>query len=522
MQPAGKNVLILIEAIVATVILSTVALLDFYAVNARELTSGIRLVPFAEGTLGAVAIFAGCLRLLLPGFALWRILLATGLATFVFYSYGEMAAPLKAHLGAWLPLSWMAITLAVGVLALIFLRRLATISIVLALSVAFSAPSIARIVTFLASDQRSQSASDEPGASTVGVRISPNIYWIVLDGYPRQDVLQKYFGFDNSGFIQSLTSLGFTVLGKSLSNFPATIYSISSTLSTDYVVRPNGDEIEPFALKEMYPIVRGKSRAVANFKAAGYHYVHFENGYDYLTECDASEPRCVRGNVGLDELDTAILSNTPIIDLIVDWDKLKGRLSDPFALGGVEDLTDKLDMIRKTPAPFFVYAHILAPHPPIRFRSDCSFRPAEPDLKGWSASARPAFVEQLECVNSQTLTLLQEVTRSDPRALIILQSDHGTAFNGQFEKAPTDWLDTDLQERFGVLNALRLPETCRASAASDLTLIDTFPLVLSCLTGRDFKRHSPRFFVTPYEDSEYFGRMAEYPADRVKSASSKP
>jgi hypothetical protein len=348
MQPAGKN--ILIESIVATVILSTVALLDFYAVNARELTSGIRLVPFAEGTLGAVAIFAGCLRLLLPGFALWRILLATGLATFVFYSYGEMAAPLKAHLGPWLPLSWMAITLAVGVLALIFLRRLSTISIVLALSVAFSAPSLARIVTFLASDHPSQSASDEPGASTVGVRISPNIYWIVLDGYPRQDVLQKYFGFDNSGFIQSLTSLGFTVLGKSLSNFPATIYSISSTLSTDYVVRANGDEIEPFALKEMYPIVRGKSRAVASFKAAGYHYVHFENGYDYLTECDANEPRCVRGNVGLDELDTAILSNTPIIDLIVDWDKLKGRISDPFALGGVEDLTDKLDMIRKTPA----------------------------------------------------------------------------------------------------------------------------------------------------------------------------
>jgi hypothetical protein len=519
MQPAGKNVLILIESIVVTIILSTVALLDFYAVNARELTSVIRLVGYVEGTLGAVAIFAGCLRLLLPGFALWRILLATGLATFVFYSYGEIAGPLKVHLGGWLPLSWMAITLAVGALALIFLRRPAAISVALALSVAFSGPSIARIVTFLASEHRSQSASEEPGAVTVGTRISPNIYWIVLDAYPRQDVLQKDFAFDNSGFIQSLTSLGFTVLGRSLSNFPATIYSISSTLSRNYVVRANGEGIEPFAMKEMYPIVRGKSRTVSSLKAMGYTYVHFENGYDYLTECDANEPRCIRGNVGLDELDTAILSNTPIVDLIVDWDKLKGRLSDPFALGGVEDLTAKLDMIRKTPSPFFVYAHILAPHPPIRFRSDCSFRPAEPDLKGWNAAARPAFVEQLECVNSRTLTLLREVTRSDPGALIILQSDHGTAFNGQFEKPPTDWLDADLQERFGVLNALRLPETCRASAVSDLTLVDTFPLVLSCLTGGEFKRHSPRFFVTPYEDSKDFGHVAEYPADRVRSAS---
>ena len=115
------------------------------------------------------------------------------------------------------------------------------------------------------------------------------------------------------------------------------MYSISSTLNMDYIVRANGDRIEPFPIKEMYSIVRGKSRTVSRLKAAGYNYVHFENGYDYLTKCDADEPRCVHGNVGLDELDTAILSNTPIIDLIVYWEKLKDRLhSTPFAWGGVE------------------------------------------------------------------------------------------------------------------------------------------------------------------------------------------
>jgi hypothetical protein len=143
-------------------------------------------------------------------------------------------------------------------------------------------------------------------------------------------------------------------------------------------------------------------------------------------------------------------------------------------------------------------------------------RPADPDLGGWNAAARPAFIEQLECVNSQTLPLLRRLVQSDLGALIVLQSDHGTAFNGQFEKPPTEWLDSDLQERFGVLNALRLPEKCRASAASDLTLIDTFPLVLSCLTDGEFRRHSPRFFVTPYEDSKDFGHVYEYPASRLQ------
>ncbi len=520
MRIGGRDTLILIGSMAATIVLSTVALVDFYAMNARELMNATRVFHYAEATLAAVAICAGCLKLLLPRFPLWRALLATGLAIFVFNSYEEieqLLRALKVPLGGWLPLSWIAITLAVGALALVLLRHPTMVSVLLALSIAFSAPSVGRIGASLANEHRLQSAPNDPAATAVGNRISPNIYWVVLDGYPRQDVLQKDFAFDNGEFVRSLTSLGFAVLGRSLSNFPATMYSISSTLNMDYIVRANGDRIEPFPMKEMYSIVRGKSRTVSRLKAAGYNYVHFENGYDYLTKCDADEPRCVHGNVGLDELDTAILSNTPIIDLIVYWQKLKDKLhSTPFAWGGVDDLTSKLDMIRKTPSPFFVYAHILAPHPPIRFRADCSFRPAEPDLQGWSAAARPAFVEQLECVNSQTLTLLRRVIRSDPAALIILQSDHGTAFNGQFEKPSADWLDADLQERFGVLNALRLPEQCRFNAASDLTLIDTFPLVLSCLTGDEFKRHSPRFFVTPYEDSREFGHVSEYLANRLQ------
>jgi hypothetical protein len=223
----------------------------------------------------------------------------------------------------------------------------------------------------------------------------------------------------------------------------------------------------------------------------------------------------VRGNLGLDELDTAILSNTPIIDLIIDWEKLKGRFyKAPFAWGGVADLTTKIDTIRKTPSPFFVYAHVLAPHPPIRFRADCSFGAADPDLQGWRASARPAFIEQLQCVNTQARALLQEIVQADAGALIILQSDHGSAFRGQFEKRPTDWSEVDLHERFANLNALRLPEPCRTLAAPDLTLVDTFPLVFACRTGSELKRHlPPRFFVTPYDDSQDFGHLVEYEAD---------
>ncbi|GLR90139.1 sulfatase-like hydrolase/transferase [Bradyrhizobium iriomotense] len=503
----------LLRALAAAIVLSTVPLLDFYAANMAELTSPSRVLRYAAATLAVAAIVATSLALLLRRIALWRILLATGLMVFVFFAYDVdlIHRELQSHLGEWAPAAWIAAAIGTGVLALSLLRKPAVVTICLVVSLAFSAPSLARIATILTREHHAQALTATGSEPAARFRISPNIYWIVLDGYPRLDVLKDEFAFDNSDFIRSLATVDFVVLGKSRSNFPATVNSISSTLNSDYTVTGEGDALKPFPIEQMEALVRGKSRTVSRLASAGYTYVHFENGYDYLTECAPDVPKCVRGNLGLDELDIAILSNTPIIDLV-----LRYQQQAPFAWGGVSDLTSKLEAIRSTPSPFFLYAHVLAPHPPIRFTATCGFRAADPDLQRWTPSARPAFIDQLRCTNSQALTLLQKIVRDDASALIILQSDHGTAFRGQFGKPPTDWSDADLHERFGALDAMRLPRQCRAAAADDLTLVDTFPLVFSCLADSTFERHSPRFFVTPYDDTADFGRAVEYPSERVR------
>lgn len=516
-----SQILCLLAAFATAVILSNVALLDFYISNADELEGPAGVVRYAESAIGIVALSAALMKLLLPNFALWRILLAVGVTAFVFCSYHETKALQKTLVlsrEGWLALPWVIITITAGLIALVSLRRPAAVSVILILSIAFAAPSAVRAIALLAKSQGSQKSSNEFAASANRNRISPSIYWIVLDGYPRRDVLKDSFGFDNGGFLQTLGKLDFTVLERSFSNFPITAYSISSTLTMDYTVRTSGDEIQPIPINDLYPVIEGKGRVVSRLKAAGYNYVHFENGYDYLTRCAMGEPRCVRGKEGLNELDVAILSNTPIIDLVTDFEKMTGKADAPlFAWGGVDDLGAKLSAIQQTPAPFFLYAHVLAPHPPMRFRADCSARPAEPDLQAWSPTARPAFIDQLRCTNAQTEILLRRIVRSDPGAIVILQSDHGTAFNGQFAKPPMDWSDVDLHERFGVLNAMRLPAECRNNLRPDLTLVDTFPLVLSCLSGEGFQRHKPRFFVTPYDDSPDFGRVFEYTPDRVQA-----
>lgn len=508
-------------ALAAAAILSTVSLLDFYVRNVHHLDGPARVIRYAENTLWILGFGVALIKVLSWKLPLWRAMLAVGLGAFTFYCYDEFKAlqqTLHLPTAEWLPFFWVLLSLAVILIALVVLRSPAAVSPILVLSLAFAALPLSRVVALIAEGKVARPASVDQSAFANRPRISPNIYWIVLDGYPRGDVLLRSFDFDNGWFLDSLKSLGFTIIERSLSNFPATINSISSTLNMDYTVRADGDVVRAFSMRDMYPIVKGNSRTVARLKAAGYNYVHFENGYDYLTRCAEEEKRCIQGRKGMGEQDVAILSNTPIIDLLGKF-KVTGSEADAasaFEIGGVEDLTTKLKVVQEVPAPIFLYAHIIAPHPPIRFRADCSMRPAEPDLKAWSPNAKPAFVEQLRCVNAQADALMRKIILSDPSAIIILQSDHGSAFSGQFTKKATDWQDADLRERFGVLNAIRLPTSCNNSLAPDLTLVDTFPLVLACLTGEEFKRHTPRFFVTPYDDSPEFGQAIEYAIDRLQ------
>ena len=58
----------------------------------------------------------------------------------------------------------------------------------------------------------------------------PDVYHIVLDMYPTEDILNKRFGFDNSNFINELKSMGFRKENMK-SNYMWTSYSIPSTIN---------------------------------------------------------------------------------------------------------------------------------------------------------------------------------------------------------------------------------------------------------------------------------------------------
>ncbi len=71
-------------------------------------------------------------------------------------------------------------------------------------------------------------------SETVSVEPGPNVYLIWLDGYPRDDSLMEYFGFDNRPFLDALEDRGFAVAEHSQSQYPSTI----QTMATMMQMRP--------------------------------------------------------------------------------------------------------------------------------------------------------------------------------------------------------------------------------------------------------------------------------------------
>ena len=63
----------------------------------------------------------------------------------------------------------------------------------------------------------------------------PDIYYIILDGYGRADVLQEIYNHDNTSFTSALTERGFYVGDESQSNYLRTSLSITSALNMEYI-----------------------------------------------------------------------------------------------------------------------------------------------------------------------------------------------------------------------------------------------------------------------------------------------
>ena len=75
----------------------------------------------------------------------------------------------------------------------------------------------------------------EPVISEELIGSTPDIYYIVLDSYARNDVLLNEYNYDNSAFTNELIKRGFYLPECAHSNYFGTSISIASSLNMQYL-----------------------------------------------------------------------------------------------------------------------------------------------------------------------------------------------------------------------------------------------------------------------------------------------
>jgi hypothetical protein len=305
----------------------------------------------------------------------------------------------------------------------------------------------------------------------------PDVYFVIFDAYGRSDALKETFGIDNQPFIDSLTSLGYKVLPRSRANYAYTLLSLAATLNMQYL----GDLLPNVAPDEsaMLPIADrlNDSRVVQFFKSQGYRTVAITTGF---TALHPRVDQTLASNSGMSLFESNLLDPTPI-DIskttAFAFDAHRDRL-----LNGMRFL----DAVSAQTGPKFVFAHILMPHPPFVFGSNGQPRNAAQfqfgdanDFQGGWNSYSTGYVGQLQYLNKIALPVLARLA-ARPNTIIIVQGDHGS--RSRFDNKTIE--RADLKEPYRNLSAFFGPSKLKAALRDDMSLVNTFRVVLNTQFGQ--------------------------------------
>jgi len=443
-------------------------------------------------TLGVI-IF-GLARLITKSWQ--RGALTASLFLLLFISYGQVLAPLKSvDLGdeivgrhRYLIPSFLLIG-GLGFWGISRLKRNIrgfnhTVNLVALALIAFPVFQLASIAIMTARNEKLNQTSVNTIAAdgTTTVTVKPDVYYIILDMYGRDDVLNERYHYDNSVFLAQLEDLGFTVTRCSVSNYNMTELSLASSFNMNFLDTLGNQYKAGSTDRSGLPSLIHHSAVRSIFQQMGYRFINFESGFTFTEIRDADEflvPSYVElenkgRNLQLNAFESLLVKTTGFVivaDAQTRWLSPVVDALDMRRIHVVRELylLDKLPKLAAgDPSPKFVYAHILIPHPPFVFSSqgvDLELPSSYgPDGKGPSEKDYGiGYRNQLDYINARLIPILRQILDdSQTPPIIIIQGDHGV----------------DPKRSF-ILNAYYLPGQAETPVWQGISPVNTFRMILN-------------------------------------------
>ena len=310
----------------------------------------------------------------------------------------------------------------------------------------------------------------------------PDIYYIILDGYGRADVLDKVYSMDNGSFISELEMRDFFVGADSNSNYHKTVLSLASSLNMQYLETASdklGDSYLWWPLKDAIH----HSQIRYFLETQGYETISFFSGWD-LTDIRDADYHLSPYFVSPKDIYDIWMLKTNMANFLSIETEWVGLYSYNTHRKLITNALKNIPVAAKMEGPQFVFAHIIAPHPPFSF--DRYGNPIDPEYSYTISDARDflgsldeyesGYTEQIFFINNKIVKMVDEIlANSDVPPIIIIQGDHGPGMLTDFYS----YENTCLYERYGILNAYYLPGIDRAEIPENLSPVNTFRVVLN-------------------------------------------
>ncbi len=274
------------------------------------------------------------------------------------------------------------------------------------------------------------------------VSTKPDVYYIILDMYTRQDALLTEFNFDNSDFLSKLKDLGFYVAECSRSNYYETQSSLTTSLNLNYMSAIVEIARENHIEGSIWGLIK-ESLVRDSLTKLGYKTVAFATTYPWTEITNADYYFSPHQNLAFynylspfERLFIKTTAATSILDLESKFslsgtnNQLNGS---PYAFHIETELSllNELPQVPSIAGPKFVFAHIVITHGPPVFLPDGTIT-NDPNILGTDSNPvtpeydRLGYTNEIQFTNSQILRIVSTIiANSKTPPIIIIQGDHG-------------------------------------------------------------------------------------------------
>jgi hypothetical protein len=458
-------------------------------------------VAFRE-TFTPIAIILGLTLLVwgILGFALknWKKSgIIVSLFLVLFFSYGYFRIPLEGKRPVLLVTSIWILLFALGSF---FTTRSkkdfteATIILNIVAGILIAQP-VLNVVTHKFRNIRQISRNSNSGFTETKSRLPaqrasrPDIYFIVLDAYAREDILRELYNFDNTEFLNFLKDKGFYIANEAVSNYCQTGLSLGSCFNLSYLDKKveiiGRDTISHDPLENIVE----KSIVIDYLKKHGYKIVAFESDRPetkFKNVADVYlEPR-----TSISMFHSALKNMTPLPDIMAvmktysDFDKHRNSIL--YILDNLGKVAGEIQ------SPKFVFAHVEAPHPPFVFGPNGEARNPEARFNDQDGDTlicqgrlsleqyRTYYKDQVIFLNSRVKNTVSEILMNSRRPpIIMILGDHGPRSETIWEKPE----ETNAKEAMSILNAYYLPGNGGRLLYPQISPVNSFRIIFSYYFG---------------------------------------